>query len=52
MTTTNPNAAQTTRFFTRFSQAEDEVVDARVYVGNSRRDGQKFGTLPEGRHSR
>ncbi|HKR85988.1 MAG TPA: vanadium-dependent haloperoxidase [Terriglobales bacterium] len=33
MTTTNPNAAQKTRFFTRFSQAEDEVVDARVYVG-------------------
>jgi hypothetical protein len=33
MTTSNPNAAQKTRFFTRFSQAEDEVVDARVYVG-------------------
>jgi hypothetical protein len=33
MTTTNPKAAQKTRFFTRFSQAEDEVVDARVYVG-------------------
>ena len=33
MTTTNPNAAQKTRFFTRFSQAEDEVIDARVYVG-------------------
>jgi PAP2 superfamily len=33
MTTTNANAAQKTRFFTRFSQAEDEVVDARVYVG-------------------
>jgi hypothetical protein len=33
MTTSNPNAAQKIRFFTRFSQAEDEVVDARVYVG-------------------
>lgn len=33
MTTTNPNAMQKTRTFTRFSQAEDEVVNARVYVG-------------------
>lgn len=33
MTTTNANAVQKTRFFTRFSQAENEVVDARVYVG-------------------
>lgn len=33
MTTTNPNAVQKTRMFTRFSQAEDEVVNARVYVG-------------------
>jgi hypothetical protein len=33
MTTTNPNAVQTTRTFARFSQAESEVVDARVYVG-------------------
>ncbi len=33
MTTTNPNAPQKTRTFTRFSQAEEEVVDARVYVG-------------------
>lgn len=33
MTTTNPNAQQKTRTFTRFSQAEEEVVDARVYVG-------------------
>jgi hypothetical protein len=33
MTTTNPNAPQKTRTFTRFSQAEDEVIDARVYVG-------------------
>lgn len=33
MTTTNPNAPQKTRFFTRFSQAEEEVIDARVYVG-------------------
>lgn len=33
MTTTNPNARQKTRTFTRFSRAEDEVIDARVYVG-------------------
>ena len=33
MTTTNPNTLQKTRSFTRFSQAEDEVVNARVYVG-------------------
>jgi len=33
MTTTNPPALQKTRTFTRFSQAETEVVNARVYVG-------------------
>lgn len=33
MTTTNPNALQKTRTFTRFSQAEEEVINARVYVG-------------------
>lgn len=33
MTTTNPNALQKTRTFARFSQAEDEVINARVYVG-------------------
>ena len=33
MTTTNANALRKTRIFTRFSQAEQEVVDARVYVG-------------------
>jgi hypothetical protein len=33
MTTTNENALQKTRTFTSFSQAEDEVIDARVYVG-------------------
>jgi hypothetical protein len=33
MTTTNPLAVQKTRTFTRLSQAEQEVVDARVYVG-------------------
>jgi hypothetical protein len=33
MTTTNPMALQKTRSFTRLSQAEQEVVDARVYVG-------------------
>ena len=33
MTTTNPNALQKTRYFRRFSRAEDEVINARVYVG-------------------
>jgi hypothetical protein len=33
VTTTNPNALQKTRTFTSFSQAENEVIDARVYVG-------------------
>jgi len=33
MITTQPNAAQKIRSFTRFSQAEDEVINARVYVG-------------------
>lgn len=33
MTTTNAKASQKTREFTRFSQAEKEVVNARVYVG-------------------
>ena len=33
MTTTNALAVQKTRTFTRFSQAEEEVVNARVYVG-------------------
>src|ERR1700730_7739271 len=33
MTTTNVLAAQKTRTFTRFSQAEQEVINARVYVG-------------------
>jgi hypothetical protein len=33
MTTTNALAALKTRAFTGFSQAEQEVIDARVYVG-------------------
>jgi len=33
MTTTNALAVQKTRTFARFTQAEQEVVDARVYVG-------------------
>jgi hypothetical protein len=33
MTTTNALALKKTRTFTRLSQAEQEVVDARVYVG-------------------
>src|SRR5258708_7749145 len=32
MTTTNPNASEKTRTFARFSQAEEEVINARVYV--------------------
>jgi len=33
MTTTNALAVQKTRTFSRFTEAEKEVVDARVYVG-------------------
>src|SRR5215472_8761472 len=33
MTTTNAHALQKIRTFTRFSQAEDEVINARVFVG-------------------
>jgi hypothetical protein len=33
MTTTNALAPQKTRTFARFSQAEQEVINARVYVG-------------------
>jgi hypothetical protein len=33
MTTTNVLAPQKTRSYTRFSEAEREVIDARVYVG-------------------
>jgi hypothetical protein len=33
MATTNALAPQKTRTFTRFSQAEQEVINARVYVG-------------------
>lgn len=33
MTSSNPPAQQKTRTFSRFSQAEEEVIDARVYVG-------------------
>ena len=33
MTTTNALALQKTRSYTRFSEAEREVIDARVYVG-------------------
>ena len=33
MTSTNALAPQKTRTYTRFSQAEQDVVDARVYVG-------------------
>jgi hypothetical protein len=33
MTTTNLDALQKTRTFARFSEAEDQVVDARVYEG-------------------
>ena len=47
MTTTNPLAQQKTRTFARFSQAEREVINARVYVGihyrNSTVVGQAMG---------
>jgi hypothetical protein len=33
MTTTNPNAQQKTHTFLSFSQAEQDVVNARVYEG-------------------
>lgn len=33
MTSAYPKALQKTRYFTRFSQAEDEVIVARIYVG-------------------
>ena len=33
VTTTNPNAQQKTHTFLSFSQAEEDVVNARVYVG-------------------
>jgi len=33
MTTTNPKAQQKTRTFARLSDAEQQVIDARVYVG-------------------
>jgi hypothetical protein len=33
MTTTNALAPQKTRSFSSFSQAEQEVINARVYVG-------------------
>jgi hypothetical protein len=33
MTTTNPNAQQKIHTFISFSQAEQDVVNARVYVG-------------------
>jgi hypothetical protein len=45
MTTTNPNAAQKTRSFSRLSQAEDEVVDARVYVGIHYRNTDRVSQL-------
>ena len=43
MITTNPNALQKTRYFTRFSQAEDEVIDARIYVGIHYRTSGRVG---------
>ena len=51
LTTTNANALQKTRTFSRLSQAEREVVNARVYVGIhyrntdrvSRRQGHRVG---------
>ena len=33
MTTSNPKVLEKMRYYARFSQAEDEVIDARLYVG-------------------
>lgn len=43
MTTTNPHAVNQSRTFTRFSQAEDEVIDARVYEGIHYRTSGRVG---------
>jgi PAP2 superfamily protein len=43
MITTNANVVQKTRTFTRLSQAEDEVIDARVYVGIHYRNSDRTG---------
>ena len=43
MTTSNPNAIQKTRTFTRLSQAEEEVINARVYVGIHYRNSDRTG---------
>jgi hypothetical protein len=49
MTTTNSMALQKTRTFTRLSQAEQEVVDARVYVGIHYRNSDTTARA-QGRH--
>ena len=49
MTTTNALAPQKTRTFTRFSQAEQEVIDARVYVGIHYRNSDRVAGA-QGRH--
>jgi len=49
MTTTNPMALQKTRTFTSLSQAEQEVVDARVYVGIHYRNSDTTAR-EQGRH--
>ena len=49
MTTTNALAPQKTRTFNRFSQAELEVIDARVYVGIHYRNSDVVAA-EQGRH--
>jgi hypothetical protein len=49
MTTTNKMALQKTRTFTRLSQAEQEVVDARVYVGIHYRNSDTTARAQGGR---
>ena len=49
MTTTNALAPQKTRTFTRFSQAEQEVINARVYVGIHYRNSD-VTAAEQGRH--
>jgi hypothetical protein len=49
MTTTNALAPQKLRTFTRFSQAEEEVINARVYVGIHYRNSDVVAGV-QGRH--
>jgi len=43
ITTSNPKAVQKTRTYTSLSHAEDEVINARVYVGIHYRTSDRTG---------